>query len=76
MCEPWLALLNSFYALELTGLDVLHGMTSRASHKMHDTDSQLYLAAQAHDEARHVYILDLHLGVVDGGRKLAAGSKP
>ena len=45
-------------------------MTSRASHKLHDTDIKLYLAAQAHDEARHVYVLDRYLGVVDGGRKL------
>ncbi len=68
--EAWIALLNVFYNLELMGLDVLQVMTSKATHKIRDTDLKLYLAAQAHDEARHVYVLDKYLHAANGRRKL------
>jgi hypothetical protein len=68
--EPWLALLNVFYNLELMGLDVLQVMTSKTTHKLRDTDIKLYLAAQAHDEARHVYVLDKYLQAANGRHKL------
>jgi hypothetical protein len=68
--ESWVALLNVFYNLELMGLDVLQVMTSKATHKLRDTDIKLYLAAQAHDEARHVYVLDKYLAAANGRHKL------
>lgn len=69
--EPWIALLNVFYNLELMGLDILQVMTSKTTHKIRDTDVKLYLAAQAHDEARHVYVLEKYLTAANGLHKLS-----
>lgn len=64
--EAWLRMLNVFYGLELMGLDTIQVMMSKATHKLHDPNLNLYLAAQTHDEARHVYVLDRYLTMADG----------
>lgn len=64
--DAWLRLINAFYGLELMGLDTLQIMMSKATHKMHDPNLNLYLAAQCHDEARHAYVLYRYMDVTDG----------
>lgn len=67
--EPWFLLLNVFAGLEMMGLDVLQVMTSKATRRLKQADVGLYLAAQGHDEARHVYVLDRYLQAAGGRQK-------
>ncbi|MEE9277940.1 MAG: ferritin-like domain-containing protein [Dehalococcoidia bacterium] len=69
--EAWLRLVNAFYGLELMGLDIIEVMMGKATHKLRDPNFKLYLAAQAHDEARHVYWLDKYLTITDGHGRLS-----
>jgi hypothetical protein len=67
--DAWLRLINAFYGLELMGLDTLQIMMSKATHKMHDPNLNLYLAAQCHDEARHAYVLYRYMDVRHGSAR-------
>lgn len=69
--DAWLSLLNTFYRLELMGLDTLQIMASKATHRLNQVEIKLYLAAQGHDEARHVYAIDRYLGRAQGRRELS-----
>ncbi len=69
--EAWLRVINVFYGLEYMGLDTIQIMTSKATHKLRDPNLNLYLAAQAQDEARHVYALDRYLTAADGHGRLS-----
>jgi bacterioferritin (cytochrome b1) len=69
--EAWLRLLNVFHGLELMGLDTIQVMMSRATHKLHDPNLNLYLAAQTHDEARHTYVLHRYLTEAGGHGRLS-----
>lgn len=69
--EAWLRLLNVFHGLELMGLDTIQVMMSKATHKLHDPNLNLYLAAQTHDEARHTYVLHRYLTEAGGHGRLS-----
>ena len=69
--EAWLRMMNVFYGLELMGLDTIQVMMSKATHKLHDPNLNLYLAAQTHDEARHVYVLGRYLDLADGWGRMS-----
>ena len=69
--EAWLRMLNVFYGLEVMGLDTIQVMMSKATHKLHDPNLNLYLAAQCHDEARHTYVLDRYLELADGRGRIS-----
>ena len=69
--EAWLRMINVFYGLEFMGLDTIQVMMSKATHKLRDPNLNLYLAAQCHDEARHTYVLDKYLTIVDGHGRLS-----
>ena len=69
--EPWLRMLNAFLGLEQMGLDTIQVMMSKATHKLRDPNLNLYLAAQAHDEARHAYVLDRYLTLANGHGRLS-----
>ena len=69
--EAWLRMINVFYGLEFMGLDTIQVMMSKATHKLRDPNLNLYLAAQCHDEARHVYVLDKYLTLADGHGRLS-----
>ncbi|MCZ6545483.1 MAG: ferritin-like domain-containing protein [Chloroflexi bacterium] len=64
--EAWLRMMNVFLGLEVMGLDTIQVMMSKATHKLREPSLNLYLAAQTHDEARHVYALDRYLTMADG----------
>ena len=69
--EPWLRMINVFLGLEMMGLDTIQIMMSKATHKLRDPNLNLYLAAQTHDEARHVYVLDKYLTLADGHGRMS-----
>lgn len=69
--EAWLRMLNVFHGLELMGLDTIQVMMSKATHKLHDPNLNLYLAAQTHDEARHTYVLHRYLTEANGLGRLS-----
>jgi bacterioferritin (cytochrome b1) len=69
--EAWLRMMNVFYGLELMGLDTIQVMMSKATHKLRDPNLNLYLAAQTHDEARHVYVLGRYLDMADGWGRMS-----
>ena len=69
--EAWLRMLNVFLGLEVMGLDTIQIMMSKATHKLRDPNLNLYLAAQTHDEARHVYVLDKYLTLTDGHGRMS-----
>ena len=69
--EAWLRMMNVFLGLEVMGLDTIQIMMSKATHKLRDPNLNLYLAAQTHDEARHVYVLDKYLTLADGHGRMS-----
>ena len=69
--ESWLRMINVFLGLEVMGLDTIQVMMSKATHKLRDPNLNLYLAAQTHDEARHVYVLDKYLTLADGHGRMS-----
>jgi bacterioferritin (cytochrome b1) len=69
--ESWLRMINVFLGLEVMGLDTIQIMMSKATHKLRDPNLNLYLAAQTHDEARHVYVLDKYLTLADGHGRMS-----
>ena len=69
--ESWLRMINVFLGLEIMGLDTIQIMMSKATHKLRDPNLNLYLAAQTHDEARHVYVLDKYLTLANGHGRMS-----
>ncbi len=63
--ESWIKIMNVFYALELVGLVTLNNMMSKTASKYGDVNLRLYLSAQSIDEARHVYVLQKYLGLLN-----------
>jgi hypothetical protein len=57
----WLRLTQIFYTLERMGLDVIYRMTAPAVARTKSEDVGYYLAVQASDEARHVFLLENYL---------------
>ncbi len=59
--EVWRKFMLIFYSLEKMGLDTIAHMTSKAVRKFESNDAAYYLAAQAFDEARHVFAIENYL---------------
>ena len=57
----WIRLNGVFYTLEKMGLAVIMQMMSRAVRKFKSDEMAYYLTEQAHDEGRHVFVIENYL---------------
>lgn len=56
-----IAINQVFYTLEKMGLNVIANMMAKASRKFKSEEAASYLSVQCHDEARHVFLAEIHL---------------
>ncbi|MBI1861886.1 MAG: diiron oxygenase [Deltaproteobacteria bacterium] len=59
--QVWIRLAGVFYTLEKMGLNVIMGMMGRAVRKFRSDELAYYLTEQAHDEGRHVFVIENYL---------------
>lgn len=57
----WIRLNEVFYTLEKMGLNVIMSMMSKAVRKFKSDELAYYLTEQAHDEGRHVFVIENYL---------------
>lgn len=57
----WIRFNTIFFTLEKMGLNVIENMMAKAVRKFKSDEAALYLAMQAADEARHVFVIDSYL---------------
>ena len=59
--ESWTKISQVFFTLEKMGLNVINLMTTHAVRHIQSNEVAYYLAVQAADEARHVFLLESYL---------------
>ncbi len=57
----WIRLAGVFYTLEKMGLNVIMAMMGKAVRKFKSDELAYYLTEQAHDEGRHVFVIENYL---------------
>lgn len=57
----WIRLSGVFYTLEKMGLNVIMAMMGKAVRKFKSDELAYYLTEQAHDEGRHVFVIENYL---------------
>lgn len=57
----WIRLTGVFYTLEKMGLNVIMAMMGKAVRKFKSDELAYYLTEQAHDEGRHVFVIENYL---------------
>jgi hypothetical protein len=59
--DAWLAILQTFYAGEWQGLEIIERLMNRAAHRYGEKAMVTYYATQCYDEAKHLFVFRRYL---------------